>query len=302
MKIFLKLILFILFFVSCQSSDEHGNAEIINNITNPLNNDNSTENETDAPFEISIDDSDLAILPEDTGGILKAFPLGSTSAYYGHYAYTPSGYTADGPKYPVIIFLHGWNSNLGNEPLENVLLSGPPRLIRTGQWQPKYPFIVISPQLTTSYWAPNQTHRFIEYLLRTYQINTNRIYLTGLSLGGGGCWYYVGEIEDNYAAAIVPISASGAEYLIDNLRKVPIWAFHGARDTTVEAYQNFGSVPLVQTINLTNPIIEARVTVYPNLGHDAWTTTYNGDGRYHNQLYDKYDVDLYDWMLTYKKE
>jgi len=299
MKHFLHLTVFMLCLCSCQSSDELGNAEII---TDPLNTDNSTENEPVAPFEISIDDSDLAILPEDIGGNHTAFPLGSTSANYGHYVYTPSGYTADGPKYPVIIFLHGWNSNLGNEPLENVLLSGPPRLIKAGQWNPNYPFIVVSPQLTTPYWAPSQTHRFIEYLISTYQINTDRIYLTGLSLGGGGCWYYIGEIEDNYAAAIVPISASGAAYLIDNLRKVPIWAFHGAHDTTVEAYVNFGSVPLVQAINLADPIIEARVTIYPNLGHNAWTTTYNGAGRDHNQLYDRFDVDLYDWLLTYKKE
>ena len=299
MKHFLNLTVFILCLGSCQSSDELGNSEII---TDTLNNDDSTENEPDAPFEIRIDDTDLASLPEDTGGSHTAFPLGSTSANYGHYAYTPSGYTADGPKYPLLIFLHGWNSNLGNESLENVLLSGPPRLIKAGQWNPNYPFIVVSPQLTTPYWAPSQTHRFIEYLLSAYQINPDRIYLTGLSLGGGGCWYYVGEIEDNYAAAIVPISASGAEYLIDNLRKVPIWAFHGARDTTVEAYLNFGSVPLVQAINLADPIIEARLTVYPNLGHNAWTTTYDGAGRNHNQLYDRFDVDLYDWMLTYKKE
>ena len=199
--------------------------------------------------------------------------------------------------------MHGWSSNLGNEPLDNVLLSGPPRLIEKGKWKPKYPFIVVSPQLKAQYWVPITIHRFIQYLLETYQINANRIYLTGLSLGGGGCWYYVGEIEENYAAAIVPISASGAEYLIDNLRKAPIWAFHGGIDTTVKAYENFGSVPLVQSINNTDPIVEARVTVYPNVGHNAWTRTYDGTGRNHyNQQIDKYDVDIYEWMLSYKKE
>ena len=298
MNYFRSLILLLLFFVSCEGSDEVGNAVTLQ--TSDTN--NSTENEQDPPFEIRIDDTDLAILPEDTGGMHSAFPLGSTSSNYGHYVYTPSGYKADGPKYPLIIFLHGGNSNLGNEPLENVLLSGPPRLIKAGKWKPGYPFIVVSPQLTTAYWSPVKTHKFIEYLISTYQINTDRIYLTGLSLGGGGCWYYVGEIEDNYAAAIVPISASGSAHLIDNLRKVPIWAFHGNRDTTVKAYENFGSVPMVQAINLTNPLIKARVTVYPNLGHNAWTTTYNGTGRNHFQLHDEYDVDLYDWMLTYKKE
>lgn len=104
MKNFPCVILLMLFFVSCQSSDEPGFADIINNTTDTLNNDNSTENEQDAPFEISIDDSDLAILPEDNGGSHTAFPVGSTSANFGHYAYTPSGYKADGPEYPLIIF------------------------------------------------------------------------------------------------------------------------------------------------------------------------------------------------------
>lgn len=202
--------------------------------------------------------SDLADLPEDTGGINTAFPWTSTSAGFGHYVYTPAGYKADGPEYPLLIFLHGWSPNLGKEPLENVLLSGPSSLIESGKWNPKYPFIVVSPQLKWKYWPPAVVHNFIKYLIKNYQVNTSRIYLTGLSLGGGGCWYYVGETDDNYAAAIIPISASGASHLIDNLRKVPIWAFHGGRDTTVKAYQDYGSVPLVQAINRTNPEVNAN--------------------------------------------
>jgi len=298
MRNYLISILSFSFVVSCQNNDDHSSTKISDSTIN----ENFIESEQEIPFEIKIDDSDLVPLPEDVGGIHTAHALGSTSANFGHYVYTPSDYKSDGSAYPLLIFLHGWNSNLGNEPLENVLLAGPPKLIQAGQWNPSYPFIVVSPQLTALYWAPNQVHLFIEYLLNTYQINPNRIYLTGLSLGGGGCWYYVGEIEDHYATAIVPISASGAEYLIDNLRKVPIWAFHGARDTTVEAYENFGSFPLVEAINLTKPAIKARVTVYPNLGHNAWTTTYNGAGRNHLQRHDSFDVDIYDWMLAHKKE
>jgi len=294
MKFFFSWSIVILFLTSCQSQDESVDVAQTNTPT-PM----ALE---EPPFEIDIDESDLLVLPEDIGGEQVPHPYGSTAAPYGYYAYTPAGYKADGADYPLIIFLHGWNPNLGNEPLENVLNSGPSRLIRTGKWNPRFPFIVVSPQLKGIYWAPNTIHSFVEHLIDTYPININRIYLTGLSLGGGGCWYYVGEVNDHYAAAIVPISASGAEYLIDNLRQIPIWAFHGARDRTVAAYENFGSVPLVNAINLTNPGTKARVTVYPNLAHNAWTTTYDGSGKFHNQLHDKYEVDLYDWMLSYKKE
>lgn len=303
MKIGFRIIVFLLI-ISCGSNDDDGiDIRDQNNEPDiPLDIDDKVE-EDELSDEIIIDESDLAILPEDTGGSNIAYPLGSTDAGFGHYVYTPNGYKPDGPDYPLLIFLHGWNPNLGNEPLKNVLSSGPSKLIEHNNWSPKYPFIVVSPQLKSGYWPPYLVHRFIKYLIDTYQINVNRIYLTGLSLGGGGCWFYVGEIDDNYAAAIVPISASGSPNLVDNLRKVPIWAFHGAVDRTVDAYENYGSVPMVEAINATNPVVPAKVSVYPNIGHNAWTITYDGTGKdYFNLLYDPYSVDLYEWMLQYKKE
>ena len=256
----------------------------------------------DTSFEVNIDVSDLLPLGEDEGGIHTAVPLDQTEAPFGHYIYTPSTYQEDGPEFPLLIFLHGWSPNLGNEPLSNVLFGGPPSIIENGDWQPSYPMVVVSPQLKTSYWQPDLIHNFIEFLTENYRINTDRIYLTGLSLGGGGCWYYVGEKEDHYVAAIAPISARGEERIVENLSKTPIWAFHGAQDQTVLAYDNYGSVPLVEAINQLNPAVAARVTVYPNSAHDAWTITYNGIGVRHQQWHDVFDVDLYDWMLSYKKE
>lgn len=301
MKIGFRIIIIVLLLISCACNDDTSIDNIDQNDVPDIPLDNDDDEELND--EIIINDSDLVNLPEDTGGSNVAFPLSVTEASFGHYVYTPSGYKPDGPEYPLLIFLHGWSPNLGNEPLRNVLSSGPSKLIEQNKWSPKYPFIVVSPQLKSGYWPPYQIHKFIKYLIDTYQINISRIYLTGLSLGGGGCWYYVGEIDDNFAAAIVPISASGAPHLIDNLRKVPIWAFHGAVDRTVEAYENYGSVPLVEAINATKPVIPAKVSVYPNVGHNAWTITYDGTGRdYFNLLYDPYSVDLYEWMLQYKKE
>ncbi len=205
----------------------------------------------------------------------------------------------------MIVFLHGWgergDSKIDETILDKILSHGPPKLIRLGEWNCKYPFIVVSPQLVSEYWPTNKVHGFIEYIVENYQINTSRIYLTGLSLGGGGCWYYAGEIENNYAAAIVPISASGSEYLINNLSKIPIWAFHGANDDLVKAFEYFGSVPMVMAINKTNPPVFAKLTVYPNVGHDAWTRTYDGSGMFQGE-YNQYAMNIYEWMLQYKKE
>ncbi|PCJ98034.1 MAG: hypothetical protein COA50_03655 [Flavobacteriaceae bacterium] len=256
--------------------------------------------------EIIIDASDLDHLPKDTGGTHTAFPLGTTEAYFGHYVYTPSGYTNDGPEYPLIIFMHGWGErgDSSNDPseLDKVLSWGPPRLIRSNNWDPSYPFVVVSPQLNFTYWPTNKIHEFITYVIDNYQINTNRIYVTGLSLGGGGSWFYAGEMgEESYAAAIVPISASGGAHLIENLAKVPIWAFHGADDPLVNAFDNFGSVPMVNAINQLNPEVKAKLTVYKGTAHNAWTNTYKNLPADANE-YDKFDVSIYDWMLQYKRE
>lgn len=259
-------------------------------------------------LETAIDTSDLFYLPDDTGGVHEAFPLGSTEAPYGHYVYTPGGYTSDGPKYPLLLFMHGWgergDSRKDSSALDNVLVFGPPRLIKQNNWNPTHPFIVVSPQLVTQFWRSSDVHKFLEFIINQYQINTDRIYLTGLSLGGGGCWFYVGEMgEESHAAAIVPISASGAEYIVDNLSRVPIWAFHGSDDQVVDPYNNFGSVPLVNAINQKNPEVKAKVTVFLQTGHNAWTRTYNNIYTYPRfYSYDQFNTSIYDWLLQYRKD
>lgn len=291
-----------LLFVSLLACSGPGNAIDENLNQGPIIIPVPVEEEEEEPFSIIIDDSDLSILPEDTGGVHNPVEKADTGAPFGYYVYKPGGYTNDGPEYPLLIFLHGWNPNLGNEPLKNVLVDGPPKLIETNRWNPKFPFIVVSPQLKSRYWPTSSIHALIENLMDEYQVNRDRIYLTGLSLGGGGCWYYAGEYEDNYLAAMVPISASGAPHLVENLVKIPIWAFHGGLDTTVKAYEGYGSVPLIEAINLKKPKIRARLTVYANVGHNAWFMTYDGTGRnYSSQTYDTFDMDIYDWMLAYKK-
>jgi predicted peptidase len=175
---------------------------------------------------------------------------------FGHFLYTPSGYESDTSNYPLILFMHGYGERGDSRDdatvLHKVKTWGPPKLIETGKWNPSYPFIVASLQLVTEYWASDEIHEFIEYLIKKYRMYKKRIYVTGLSQGGGGSWYYVGERDDHYAAAIVPISAHAEQYLIKNLKKVPIWAFRGDSDGLVDPYKNFGSVTMVEAINLSS--------------------------------------------------
>jgi len=260
------------------------------------------------PTLIQIDSTDLKILPPDSGGKHTAFPLGTTNAVFGHYVYTPGGYDESDSAYPLLIFLHGWDPSgyTGTDSSElDELLFGttPPGLIKNGRWNPSFPFVVASPRLKFfPYWNHNQIHDFIEYIISNYNINTKRIYLTGLSLGGGGTWYYVGERGDNhYVAAIVPISAGGEERIVSNLTNIPIWAFHGSNDAIVLAHQDYGSLPLVNAINALNPSLNAKVTIFNGTGHDAWSWVYSNQFTT-NTLNDLFDVSIYDWLLQYKKD
>lgn len=257
---------------------------------------------------LTIDSTDLKNLPADLGGSHIAYPLDSTDAVFGHFMYTPSGYTESESEYPLLVFLHGWDPTeyTGTDEAElNELLNGstPPGLIRSRRWKPSFPFIVASPRLKSHwYWRHEDIHDFIKYMIDEYKVNTKRIYLTGLSLGGGGAWYYVGERgEDHYVAAIVPISARGEERIVSNLTKIPIWAFHGDSDTTVPPFDNFGSVPLVAAINANNPEITPKVTVFKNTGHDAWSRVY-ADQFTTTAQGTAFNVSIYDWLLQYKKE
>jgi len=275
---------------SCNGSEKDFVLEII---------DKPTEN--NKTIILDPDFTGLKALPEDTGGEHKAYPT------RGYYIYIPGAYEDNELEYPLILFLHGagqkGNSMSAPEKLESVLSHGPPRLIEAKSWKPTYPCIVVSPQ-TNGDWSPENVHRIIEYLIENYRINTKRIYLTGLSMGGRGCWFYEGEFgEDSYAAAIVPICGRGDLSTFKNLARTPIWAFHGEDDTVVRAFANGGSFQMVNMVNANDPLFTAKLTMYPGVGHDSWRKTYDNSGMgTENPNYDSFDMTIYDWMFQFRKE
>lgn len=253
--------------------------------------------------------TDLTALPKDEGGQHLAKPVTSLLSPLGHYMYVPGGYDSNDLEYPLIMFLHGGgqtgNSFLDASELDRVLDHGPPFMIANMLWNPKFPCLVASPQITDGDWTPIQLSGFIRHLLSNYRVNKTRIYLTGLSRGGRGCWSYAGQTGlEGYASAIVPICGSGGNPSnFENLGKIPIWAFHGDQDDVISAFTQNGSVPMVEQINSMNPIHKAKVTIYPGIGHDSWTQTYNGLGMGTESAdYDAFDMSIYEWMFQYRKE
>ena len=194
--------------------------------------------------------------------------------------FLPEGYGKNKQAWPVILFLHGAGER--GDDLEKVKKHGPPKLVEEGK---DLPFIVVSPQCPEGDWWTNKVETLINLLddiVARYDVDTERIYLTGLSMGGYGTWM-LGSVYPKRFAAMVPICGGGGRFMVRRLQDVPIWAFHGAKDRTV---------PLKESEEMVNAIKsrggDAKLTVYPDAGHDSWTATYD------NQ-------ELYDWLLEHRR-
>ena len=225
----------------------------------------------------------------------------------GYLEHLPSDYNNGSKRYPVIIFLHGVGekgNGVGSQ-LDKVKKNGPPNLIEKGDDMSftvngkKESFIVISPQLRSDYnsWPAFYVDYVVEHVKKTYRIDPDRIYLTGLSLGGGGCWTYT-SYKAEYAkkiAAVIPVcgAQSYKSNQVANLvsGKVKVWALHGDADRTIPIQY---SKDWVNNINKRSPGL-ARLSVYSGGSHsDAWIRAYRTDHQYHNP-------NLYEWMLQQKR-
>ncbi len=200
--------------------------------------------------------------------------------------YLPGDYGKDPKKkWPLILYLHG-RTQRGSD---FVALKSQP-LPETLQSQSDFPFIVISPQLPLDklWWSDliDPMDALIDQIETKFAIDTRRIYLSGLSMGGFGVWEYALRYPTRFAA-IVPIAGGYIEgshelpvHLCD-LKNVAIWVFHGEADTTVNPYQSQDLVNGLKTCG-----IEVRFTLYPDTGHEgSWTKAYA-------------DPELYKWLVA----
>jgi predicted peptidase len=246
------------------------------------------------------DDNNLASLPTDLGGTQSANILGSNASPYAYYIYTPS---EPGHKYPLLVFLHGagekGNSSDSPEVLDLVLKNGPPKLIKEKKWSPTYPMVVVSPQCHEGSWSAAKIHQFIKFITQNYDVNEKRIYVTGLSMGGYGTFNYLTTTGDScFAAAAVPICGAGSAGQVSKMKHIPLWAFHGDADNIVFPA---GSIDMVNAINALNPLVPAKITIYPGVGHDSWSRTYDGTGQgTESSAYDEFNMEIYDWMFQYE--
>jgi len=193
--------------------------------------------------------------------------------------YLPADYGKDDKKWPLILFLHGAGERGSN--VEVVKNNGLPNMIANGK---SFDFIIVSPQCPKDIWWPEQTDVLIALLDEIeakYRVDTDRVYLTGLSMGGFGTWTLAEQYPQRFAA-IAPICGGSEQYAASRLKKVPVWAFHGAKDNVVPLARSQAMVTAIK-----NAGGDAKLTIYPEAQHDSWTETYN-------------NPELYQWFLSHR--
>ena len=222
----------------------------------------------------------------------------------GYYEALPPSYDTSTKKFPLLVFIHG-GAEIGNgseEELPLVLIHSVPKRIANKTLPGKFTyggkefsFIVIMPQFRVRATSGN-VKEVMNYILERYRVDSSRIYLSGLSQGGGVTWEFAGSKHGNMLAAIVPIcGASWADTIAAKRiasNKVPAWAFHNNDDdlVPVSSTRRYANI-----INAENPPVPVRLTIWPSGGHDAWTLA--SDPSYREE-----GKNMYEWMLQYTKE
>lgn len=201
-------------------------------------------------------------------GELVARPLSQTEANYGHLEYVPPGYASSGHKHPVLLFLHGaGEQGDGETNLTGPMTAhGPGKLIAQGNtYFAEHEMLVFIPQ-SPQWWDPDGIHQFLGYIAANFRVDPRQVYITGLSMGGGGTWSYVGG-HPGRATAAVPICGAAGPGDGGPFVGTPVWAFHAWDDPTVTRTNSIGWVDAIaDAIAATD--VASVLGGYPNAGGD----------------------------------
>lgn len=206
----------------------------------------------------------------------------------------PDGYDPK-QKYPLVLLLHG--SGERGDDNEKQLVHGVPEFVREEN-RKAYPCFLAVPQCPKSQkWAdwvpgprpaqPSEPSRLalelLDSLQKEFSIDTKRIYITGISMGGFGTWDLITRHPERFAAA-VPICGGGDPAQMAKVANMPIWAFHGGKDTAVKPAS---SRDLIEALKKAGG--SPKYTEYPDVGHASWVPAYK-------------DPELFQWLFAQKRE
>jgi predicted peptidase len=220
----------------------------------------------------------------------------SKTAAYNYRLSLPTGYEDSGERrWPLLLFLHGAGER--GDDVSLVATHGPPKLLRAAGDDPATQqlarnFVVVSPQCPKDkWWDTDALLALVDAMIGAHKIDTARVYVTGLSMGGFGTWDLAMAHPERFAA-VAPICGGGqfaSAYLSshnkrNDLRSLAVWAFHGALDKAVPPAESERMMGLLKRFEVT----DTKLTIYPDATHDSWTATYA-------------NPELYAWFLRHKR-
>lgn len=203
----------------------------------------------------------------ETGFLNRTLVHGSLVMPY--VVYVPRDYTPT-QKYPVILFLHGAGER-GSDGIRQTQV-GIGAAIRT--YPERFPCLVVMPQCPADRWWRGEeleaAYQCLQQILREFSCDPQRVYLTGLSMGGFGSWELAAKYPDAFAA-VIPICGRGNPADAEKLKNLPIWVFHGEADTLVPPTFSREMVEALQKAGSTR----VKYTELPGIGHNSWDPAYS---------------------------
>jgi predicted esterase len=202
--------------------------------------------------------------------------------------FLPSGYNSS-QTYPLVLFLHGSTDGGTTKHIANLITAA------QGGYGAQYKSILLIPQVQvppgnyswTASVSENLARGLLDLIISTYKIDTRRIYVTGLSMGGGGTFDFIAQFPNTFAAA-APLSGWGDIFTASIIKDTPIWAFHGVADSTVSVTYTDQMFDAVEAAGGT-----MEYTRVEGVGHSGWETFYNGS-TYKNSK----GQTFYEWMFA----
>ncbi len=189
----------------------------------------------------------------------------------------PPGYSATQGAWPLVLFLHGAGER-GND-LAAVRSQGLLKIAPSARSS----FILVAPQTPLGeLWSADALGALLDHLEGTLRIDRSREYLTGLSMGAFGAWELAMAMPERFAA-VLGISGGANPVGICGLRRVPVWIVHGSDDDVIPVSW---SKTLAQRLQACHGNV--RLTIYPGVGHDAWSRTYA-------------DTSVMNWLLAQRR-
>lgn len=206
-----------------------------------------------------------------------------------HYRLLRPATVEPGKHYPLVLFLHGAGERGSDNTSQLKYL---PTWLAEPAWRQQFPCFVIAPQCRSEHrwsafnWSDKKSSPLaaepttdlaaaiaaLERVCESEPVDPDRVYLTGLSMGGYGSWELAARMPERFAA-VAPICGGGDEAQAAKLADLPIWCFHGGADRVVPVERSRSMIDAIEAAGG-----KPKYTEFPGVGHDSWTPAYRDSG------------------------